>query len=646
MREDEIINKFWNEVIYNSNRNNIYNDKINLILSNISKLNKILNSHTLFGIGENLQLEVFDSKLIIKDIDKIKKDNIFYLKTHVESIPEYFKYLFDQNIYLSNEKNIIISESDIIILYGKNLDSSEKDLIISDNFNICKSSSNINNSPNLLDYIKSSNSSEYFNFYNKDEKKILVKVLKEFSSNLIFNENDSMNKDFLKKIKLKIKSNFKNIYVGLKILIKNNFNNKKIILLDSENLLKSFKIQNFLKKIIGEEEFNKYYEKWTYGDYSQIYKVDFSASLTEYTNSIKYTEPYSSIGLDLTQKKYLIDIFISNYLNDFYIIYFLNTKFAELNNNSESFEKYILTNNSLFLPIIYDNKNDIREQDDYLLIFLYEFLNKKKINSIIISGDKFKFYKKNVKLKNIYNLYEIENLNLKIYPIICNQSFSDIFKMKDNSNYYQINKNFPIIEIQNLIFNKEKIDLENVNEIISLFLYNYFDYVYKLNEKDIDVNKIIKNNNQYIKNLLILLNNSIKIITQLNYKFKIVFNFLENKSKKDIIKLVITDTDGNNSKILPNSIIDKFDFYINEYKKILHIYLIAKSFKLLYGSQEYVIKLSKLFTLLIYLYDLVDLNIFKIKKLSNKNSGFNNVFLKFNSIFKYIKKIGLLKKNY
>jgi hypothetical protein len=126
MKEDEIINKFWNEVIYNSNRNNIYNDKINLILSNISKLNKILNSHTLFGIGENLQLEVFDSKLVIKDIDKIKKDNIFYLKTHVESIPEYFKYLFDQNIYLSNEK--IIKTSDITILYVNNTkDSSEKD---------------------------------------------------------------------------------------------------------------------------------------------------------------------------------------------------------------------------------------------------------------------------------------------------------------------------------------------------------------------------------------------------------------------------------------------------------------------------------------------------------------------------------------
>jgi len=643
MKEDEIINKFWNEVIYNSNRNNIYNDKINLILSNISKLNKILNSHTLFGIGENLQLEVFDSKLVIKDIDKIKKDNIFYLKTHVESIPEYFKYLFDQNIYLSNEK--IIKISDITILYGNNTkDSSEKNSIISDSLYIAKSSSNNNNSPNMLDYIKSSNSSEYFNFYNEDNKKILVKLFNEFSSNLIFNENDSINKNFVNKIIIKIKLNFKNIYVGLKKLIKNNFNNKKIILLDSENLLKSFKIQNFLKNIIGEEEFNKYYEKWTYGDYNQIYKVDFSASLTEYTNSIKYTEPYSSIGLDLKQKKYLIDIFISNYLNDFYIIYFLNTKLDELNIDTESFEKYTLSNNSLFLPIIYDNKNDIREQDDYLLIFLYEFLNKKKINSIIISGDKFKFYKKTVRLKNIYNLYEIEKL--MIYPIICNQSFSDVFKMKDNTNYYLINKYFPIIELENLILsNKEKCDLENVNDIISFFLFNYFDYVYKLNKKEIDI-KIIKNNNQYIKNLLILLNNSIKIITQLNNKLKIVFNFLESKSKKDIIKLVLTDIEKDNLKILPSSLIDKFDFYINEYKKVLNIYLIAKSFRLFYGSQEYIIRLSKLFTLLTYLYDLIDLNIFKIKKLGNKNSGFNIVFLKLNSIFKYIKKIGLFKKNY
>jgi hypothetical protein len=316
----------------------------------------------------------------------------------------------------------------------------------------------------------------------------------------------------------------------------------------------------------------------------------------------------------------------------------------ELNIDTESFEKYTLSNNSLFLPIIYDNKNDIREQDDYLLIFLYEFLNKKKINSIIISGDKFKFYKKTVRLKNIYNLYEIEKL--MIYPIICNQSFSDVFKMKDNTNYYLINKHFPIIELENLILsNKEKFDLENINDIISFFLFNYFDYVYKLNKKEIDI-KIIKNNNQYIKNLLILLNNSIKIITQLNNKLKIVFNFLESKSKKDIIKLVLTDIEKDNLKILPSSLIDKFDFYINEYKKVLNIYLIAKSFRLFYGSQEYIIRLSKLFTLLTYLYDLIDLNIFKIKKLGNKNSGFNIVFLKLNSIFKYIKKIGLFKKNY
>ena len=661
MKDNEINNKFWDEIVYNSDPNNIYNSKINEIISNVSKLKKRLNSQTLFGINENFQLEVFNCKQIVKDIDKIKKDNIFYLKTHAESIPEYFKFIFDQNMNLSNEKNIQIPDPDIIFLYEKdfnninltNSSSSNISNIILLDRNQKSSSLKLSTSIGSGSSNQSNNSNQSNQKLNSNHKIKLTKLLKKFSSHIEFDEKNSINKNFNQLVISKIKIHFKSIYPALKTLIENNFHNKQIILLDSENILKSFKIQNILKNLIGHEKFNNYFDKWIYGDFNQIHKVDCSASLTEYSNSIKYTEPFCSIGLDLTQKKYLIDLFISKYLNDFFIIYFLNIKSDDLIIKSDDIvkENYILCNeSSLFLPIIYQNKNEIREQDDYMLVFLYEFLNKKNFNSIIISGDKFKFYKKNIKLKNIFNLYETDKL--KIFPIICNQSYTDIFKIinsSNESNYYQITKFFPLLDLEDLTFKKKQIDLTNSNEIIKYLSSKYFEYICNINREDIDIKNLISNH-QYIKNLLIPLNNSIKIIFQLNTKFKIIFDFLEKNNKKDILNLILNknsnEVEVKIKEILPNSLLDKFDSIINDYKKILNIYLIAKSFKFLYGSFEYIIKLAKLFSLIMYLYDSVDIHIIKIRKLGNKKSVFNIVFLHLNSTFIYLKKIGLCKKNH
>mgnify|MGYP003705228977 CR=1 FL=1 len=44
-------------------------------------------------------------------------------------------------------------------------------------------------------------------------------------------------------------------------------------------------------------------------------------SLSEYSNSIKYTEPFNTIGLELEEKKLLINIILSNYFKDFFVIF-------------------------------------------------------------------------------------------------------------------------------------------------------------------------------------------------------------------------------------------------------------------------------------------------------------------------------------
>ena len=62
---DKQLNNFWEYDVWNSNYNNIYNIKIKNIIKNFQKLDKNY------------------------DYNFIKNENINYLKTHSDCIPEY-----------------------------------------------------------------------------------------------------------------------------------------------------------------------------------------------------------------------------------------------------------------------------------------------------------------------------------------------------------------------------------------------------------------------------------------------------------------------------------------------------------------------------------------------------------------------------
>ncbi len=62
---DKQLNNFWEYDVWNSNYNNIYNIKIKNIIKNFQKLDKNY------------------------DYNLIKNENINYLKTHSDCIPEY-----------------------------------------------------------------------------------------------------------------------------------------------------------------------------------------------------------------------------------------------------------------------------------------------------------------------------------------------------------------------------------------------------------------------------------------------------------------------------------------------------------------------------------------------------------------------------
>ena len=64
-----------------------------------------------------------------------------------------------------------------------------------------------------------------------------------------------------------------------------------------------------------------------------------------------------------------------------------------------------------------------------------------------------------------------------------------------------------------------------------------------------------------------------------------------------------------------------------------------------YINSELILKIIKLYSIIINIYDNIHAYIHKIRKLSNNKSEINELFLNINCIFLYIKKIGIFKKN-
>ena len=65
---DKVLNNFWDNDVWNCNYKNIYNIKIKNIIKKIQFLNKNKNSNS---------------------INELKEEDINYLKTHSDCIPEY-----------------------------------------------------------------------------------------------------------------------------------------------------------------------------------------------------------------------------------------------------------------------------------------------------------------------------------------------------------------------------------------------------------------------------------------------------------------------------------------------------------------------------------------------------------------------------
>jgi hypothetical protein len=552
---------FQNLIWDNKNITNIENYKIVKILDHVHKLKKKLinKPKPKFSIDTFYHLEINDNKEsnkeINKEINKYKKDNMSTIKIHSELFDEYHKIYYDINQF---NKNKIYSHD---IIHCNDLNEE-----IPKYFN--------------EQDIKTTNDIIFDEYYDL------------FKKNIIHDDIESLMKKLVLNVNL------------IKILDFNQIN-LPIILLDCENILKSFKTHQILKKLIGLEKFNELYNSWYYGETLFLNKIKENMSMSEFSQSTKYVEPFTSINLSDLDKKYVINLIISNYLKEYFVICVMNNK----NNYSNDFKQFDLDKNILFFNINYI-KHEIREQDDHLILFLYFYLSNINKKVFILSGDNYKFYTEKILIYDFKFLYDFDNNKTKL---ILTNSSNDLIKLDKKIIPLFIN-NIEPIQIDNL---------DIINEYSKHFVIS------------------IKNNmnNELEKKIIINGNHLIEVLENIILCYDKIFDLLESKSKKDIFKLVLNK----------NNLFDKnfeliFDDSMIKMNMIINDYLILKFIKINYDNDKIIKMYIKIFKKIIYIYDKIDDSIDKIRKLSSSPNNYSKYFIQLNSLYLYIKKIGLFKK--
>jgi hypothetical protein len=627
------ITDFWTNEIWKINKLNIYTHIKNKPLSNFifeyKNLEKEFNdTHIKFSINVNYDVMIEDNKKKIKKkIINLKKDNLPMLKIHSDCFIEYHNIIFD---YLNAKNNLCHYDLEFESEINNNI--------------LVNSQKNFN-----YDIIE-----EQLNYFKKE----LVQDKSFYDSNLILN---TLENNFLK-----IKDILFNFINQISENKQSNILNP-ILLIDVENVLKSFCVQDFLKSHISDEKFNKYFYTWNNGYFENSNDTtsfdNNSITLSEYSSKLKYIEPFTSLNLSIDKKMKLIKILIDKLIKNtnYHTINFLSTtnstsstslksnQLVNLNQSSEFINSSNQSNTStisnqtnnlnLFIPIQYNDKFDIREQDDHLIIFLYILLKKINLNPIIISNDKFKWF-------NSYNLLEIKNFKI-FYDFDSNEK-NIIIDFPYSPPVYKINSNhymFPFINypiLHNIQFtNLNKIEIITKTKLKKITLDDIniiFEYIFHLSI--IETNIYI---NQEFTDIIIFCLNYLEYFIK---KFNKIDNFLSSNSKEKIFKISIET----NSNIFDKHEIKNYLMLMENYLIFIKIYIVIKFviFKN-YSNSKFISiiipDLCKIFDLIIGIYDIIDIHIYKIRKLSCSKSELEELFKKINTIYIYVRKQGYLKKN-
>jgi hypothetical protein len=508
---------------------------------------------------------------------------------------------------------------------------------------------------------------QYYKLLLVDYKKFLKKINFFSSATDTTYDLSSKTRTFDKTKNYNMRDTHLNLYKNIKNIkkdlfyINKNFNDN-ILILDGENILKSNKYQQLIKLHLTNLECEHYFSYWHNGGENGL------------------VQPMTSLNLLVDDKIFLMEILIKNYLSLSNCIVIVSGK-----SNIDNTKQRILVNDNktMIIPVLYD-KSDIREQDDHLMLYIYYHYHKIK-NCEIISGDKFKWFNHTEKyLKNFRLEYDLNNF--KINMISCDAYSNDTIVYKQYK--YQLGYfYFPFFKnLENIIdFEFELNDNINFNNYINNFLDLINEEKYELITNyvmKIFINLIIlngdKNTNLIIShsNFIVLLISKIIYTTKQNFE-EIVFiiNRISSISKKAFDKIgkydsnilyniifETTDSLSNLSNltvdfIINNDLSDNTSLYLrNEYKNfkknfnkyifLTNLYLILKSMSFLLTPEKSIIKIAKLFSGLMKVYDKIDESMHKIRKISNESNDLNKTFLNILSHHIFMKKNGFCKKDY
>lgn len=588
---NSIIESFWNEKVWKSNPMFLSHKKIYKIISEHQKLTKKLTHNTKnnddssnikFNINDNFDFFVVDTVSDLKEkLAKHFENNIMFIKTHSECFINYNK-LQNNYFYI---KNLDYNPSFVKLNIPNNVSTND---ILMD-----KSSTFTNKISDIYNF------DEFKTFLDFDSIKINV-IINELSNILSIHENN------------------------INLAINQSINkNKKILIIDSENILKCFKIQYLIKKLFTQKEYEKYFDTWINGNYHEFDDVCSSnLSLTEYSSNIKFIEPYTSLSMNTNIKFSLLKKIIESVFSDYICIAICNSKIFS---NDILFDTSI--NNSIFIPISYDKK-DIREKDDHLLVYLYYYLTKKNIPFHLLSGDKFKwcsFISSDNPIKNVKYLFNFDD-NLIEYTL--NNAYdNNSIKINNKIHFLSINY-FPASSFDN------NLDSNNyIHQLTNFFINKSFNVDNKSNTSN--------SNNEY-NQLLQDIYNHIKIWCN---EFSIIFSFLEKYSKSEIFK-ILKKINQNNFKYKQIDF-ERFRLKIDEYKQICDMYVIIKHININFNSylnHKNHLLTCKIFSRIVEVNDSIYTNMFKIRKLSSNRQSINLFFMELGSLFVYSKKIGFFKK--
>ena len=213
-------------------------------------------------------------------------------------------------------------------------------------------------------------------------------------------------------------------------------------------------------------------------------------------------------------------------------------------------------------------------------------------------------------------IYDYDNKETNIEIVDNNVHDLKIFK---NNSFLIDNYMYPYIDNKSIITNQ--LNINSINNIKTDSLVHIFDLIY------LQI-KIKKYNSELFKRI----DNIIDIIINNN-----CFDFLE-KYIKNIVKQKKYFEEFN---INYNDIIK----CINDFKNICDCYSIIKSIIINYNNYEFIIKVSKLFSKIIFITDIIEENSNKIRKYYSLCENVINPTLEMYRIFILLKKNGFFKRD-